>query len=80
MIQGNAKKAFAEVRAEITRADLQHLDPRVKAFVGSTADEKLVGVVYLGYPAADPESDLVERQPLAARVTWIGSQDVTVEV
>lgn len=149
VIQGHAKKAFAEVRAAITRADLQHLDPavasvridrayqsilrtpvliavtsahgendehrrdnyaaccaaienlllaahgrglgavwrtgrlldpRVKAFVGSTADETLVGVVYLGYPAADPESDLAERQPLAARVTWIGLPDVTVEV
>jgi nitroreductase len=140
VIQGEAKRAFAAVRAEITRTDLQQvdpavaavrldrayqsilrtpaiiavtsshgesaahkhdnyaaccasienlllaahgrglgavwrtgrlLDPRVKAFIGSGAEETLVGVVYLGYPAADPESDQAVRQPLGERVTWI---------
>lgn len=149
VIQGDALKAFAAVRADITRTDLQHLDPavagvridrayqsilrtpviiavtsthgendehkrdnyaaccaaienlllaahgrglgavwrtgrlldrRVKAFVGSPEEETLVGVVYLGYPAADPESDLAARQPLEARVTWIGLPDAALEV
>lgn len=49
------------------------LDPRVKEFVGAGESETMVGVVYLGYAAVDPESDLAARQPLASRVTWIGS-------
>lgn len=140
VMQGAAREAFSAVRAEITRTDLQHLDPeaaavrierarrsilvtpviiavtshpgeneqhaadnyaaccaaiqnlllaaharglgavwrtgrllddRVKAFIGAPAPERLVGLVYMGYPAADPESDLAVRQPLASRVFWL---------
>lgn len=49
------------------------LDERVKVFVGAPAPESMVGVVYLGYPAADPESDVAERQPLATRVTYVAA-------
>lgn len=140
VIDGEARNAFAEVRAGITRTDLQHLDqeaaavridrayqsilrtpaiivvtshhgeseehrkdnyaatcaaiqnlllaahacgmgavwrtgrlldPRVKEFVGAGEPETTVGVIYLGYPAADPESDLAARQPLETRVKWV---------
>lgn len=47
------------------------LDGRVKAFIGAPEAERLVGVVYLGYPAVDPESDEAMRQPLASRVVWL---------
>lgn len=47
------------------------LDPRVKEFAGASEDQTMVGVVYLGYPAADPESDEAVRQPLHSRVTWV---------
>lgn len=49
------------------------LDDRVKAFVGAGEHETLVGVIYLGYPASDPESDPASRQPLESRVVWVGS-------
>jgi nitroreductase len=140
VIRGEARAAFSEVRVNITRADLAHLDPevaavrierarqsilktpmiivvtsahgeneehrrdnyqavcasiqnlllaahglglgavwrtgrlldlRVKEFVRAGENETMVGVVYLGYPAADPESDLAVRRPLESRVTWI---------
>lgn len=47
------------------------LEPDVKGFVRAGEPESMVGVVYLGYPAADPESDEAMRLPLSSRVTWV---------
>lgn len=140
VIHGETRRAFAQVRAEISRVDLAHLDPsvaavriqrahdsilrtpvliavtaeqgttpemrtdnekatcaciqnmlltahslglgaiwrtgklldaRVHAFIGAPPTATLVGVIYLGYPAADPESDAAERVAVTAKTTWL---------
>jgi nitroreductase len=43
-------------------------DPRLRTLVGLQSEEKVVGIVQFGYPAAIPTS---ERQPARERITYI---------
>lgn len=45
-------------------------DPRLREMVGLQADEKVVGIVHVGYPDEAPPPPL--RQPIAERLTVIG--------
>ena len=46
------------------------LDPRLHDLMGADADERIVGTIFLGYPAEEPEPK--PRTPASEKTRWVG--------